>query len=102
MPEWNEQKSAAVTRLALRVAVAGYLVYLAWRIIGGTLNGTSTITPMLSYVIFAVFCLAAIGFGFYSFREFRRAINAPAETPESEGENESSDHESESDVDLND
>lgn len=83
---WNEQKSAAVTKLTLRLAVAGYLIYLAWKIVGGTLDGTSPIIPWLSYAICAVFILAVIGLGLYSFREFWKAWNASSEVPGKEND----------------
>lgn len=97
--KWNEKIGAAATKLALRIAVAGYLTYLAWKILGGTLDETSPIFPWVSYAICAVFILVAIGFVFYSVREFLRAINAPANTQKDEKTPEVLTRESESDND---
>lgn len=102
MQGWNEQKNAALTKLVLRLVVAGYVLYLMWKILEGTLNGTSPITPILSYSICALFLLGAVGCGVYSVRQFLQALNAPAETPESEDAQEATDQGSESDDILND
>lgn len=89
--QWNEQKSGALTKLTLRLAVAGYIVYLAWKILGGTLDGTSPIAGWLAYAICAVFFLFAIGSGIYSLREFRLALRAAAPIAENEEPPESQD-----------
>lgn len=73
--------------MVLRLAVAGYLIYLMWKIFSGTSDGTSPIIPWVSYTICAVFLLAAIWLCFYSFREFRKTVNASAEAPGKDSDN---------------
>lgn len=63
----------ALTSLALRVAVAGYIVYLAWKILSGMLGGTSPIPSWGAWVMSLVLAAAAIGFCYYALREFLKA-----------------------------
>lgn len=83
----------AGTFLAFRLAVSGYIGYLAWQILSGGLAGESPIPLWGSWVIFAAFVAAALYFTAFSLREFikiRKAAVFP-DSPESDGEEESPD-----------
>lgn len=66
----------ALTSLALRAAVAGYIVYLSWKILSGMLEGTSTIPEAGAWVISVILAAAAIGFLGYALKEFLTARKA--------------------------
>ena len=88
LPKYDmEAVGRAGTRLVLRLAVAGYLVYLAWSILSGALSGETTIPPWGSWAIAAAFTLFALFFSIYSLREFLRTKKAsvfPEQPPEEE------------------
>lgn len=79
----------ALTTLALRIAVAGYIVYLAWKIFSGMLAGTSPIPEWAVWLIGIVLAAAALAFCVYSIRVFlkaRQAAERAADTPSETGE----------------
>lgn len=69
-------KSRAFTGLALRVAVAGYIVYLAWKILTNMLSGSSSIPEWAVWLICIVFGAAAISFCVYAWKFFEKAMKA--------------------------
>ena len=78
----------AVNFLTLRLAVAAYLAYLGFDILRGHLSGASTLSPLLSWLCGIGFMAAALAFGVYSWRRYRRelaAAEARASSPEADG-----------------
>ena len=78
----------AVNFLMLRLAVAAYLAYLGFDILRGHLSGASTLSPLLSWLCGVGFMAAALVFGLYSWRRYRResaAAEARGEAPEADG-----------------
>ena len=75
--KYNEKlKSKAYTRLAMRIAVAGYIFYLAWAIASGSVNGKST-RPLWCGILFCgLFVIGAVFFAVYSARSFFKALRA--------------------------
>ena len=73
----SAEQRRAVNFFALRLAVAGYLAYLGFDILRGHLSGASTISPLLSWLCGVGFMAAALAFGLYSWRRYRRE-RAPA------------------------
>ena len=67
-------RGRACTRLGLRVLVAGYLVYLAWKLLTGMPGGS--IPEWGAYAICAVFTAAAAGFCVYALKAFKKALKA--------------------------
>ena len=65
------RKNKADTRALFRVILCGYLLYLAWQLIQS--GGSDPSFPPL-----------AAGFGWYSWREYRRALAEAELTPEEE------------------
>ena len=77
----------ALTALVLRVAVAGYIGYLAWQILTGTLKGGSPIPIWGAWLIFAAFIAVGIVFCFYAVKQYliiRKSAELPANTEISE------------------
>ena len=77
----------ALTALVLRVAVAGYIGYLAWQILTGTLKGGSPIPIWVAWLIFAAFIAVGIVFCFYAVKQYliiRKSAELPANTEISE------------------
>lgn len=66
----------ALTNLSLRVAVAGYMVYLAWKIMSGTQNGGTNIPVWGVWLICIIFVLAALAFCFYAWKLYLKALKA--------------------------
>lgn len=71
--------SRALTNLTLRVAIAGYIVYLAFKIMNGTQNGGS-IPAWGVWLICIIFVAAAFAFCLYAWKLYRKALKA-AEIP---------------------
>lgn len=67
-------KGRAFTGLALRAAVAGYMVYLAWKIFTNMLGGSSAIPLWAVWLICIVFAAVAVIFCVYSWKAFRKAL----------------------------
>ena len=69
-------KSKAYTGLALRVLVAGYVLYLAWMIASGSISGESTM-PLWCVILFCtLFVAGAVFFVIYAVRSFIKAMKA--------------------------
>ena len=78
----------AVNFLTLRLAVAAYLGYLGFDVLRGHLSGASTISPLLSWLCGLGFMAAALAFGVFSWRRYRReraAAEARGDSPEADG-----------------
>jgi hypothetical protein len=67
-------RGRAFTGLALRIAVAGYLVYLAWKIIMNMLSGSDAIPEWAVWLFCIGFIAAAAGFCVYAGVFFKRAL----------------------------
>lgn len=82
----RQKESAAAKRnraggfFALRLAAAAYLAWLGIDLLRSYLAGGSGLSAALSWGFGLAFPLAALGFGIYSFRRYRRET-ADAESP---------------------
>ena len=76
----------AATGLVLRVAVAGYIVYLAWEILKGTLSGDSPLPDWGAWLIFAAFVAAALAFCVFAWKQFNTARIASRNNPDLKAE----------------
>lgn len=74
-------RNKALTGLVLRVAIAGYIVYLAWKLLANMLNGTSTIPELIVWLVCIVFAAVALGFCMYTWKEFRKSLKAAEVSP---------------------
>ncbi|HNX64516.1 MAG TPA: hypothetical protein PKI60_04930 [Oscillospiraceae bacterium] len=73
---YEKLKSKAYTGLALRVLVAGYVLYLAWMIASGSISGESTM-PVWCVILFCtLFAVSAVFFIIYAIRSFIKALKA--------------------------
>lgn len=80
--EYDVQKRArAGTAATLRAAVSVYLIYLGWTVIRGIRNGDSPVPIWVGGLAALVFAVAAIGFGVYAWKIYRRDLEA-ARLPE--------------------
>ena len=68
-----EKRSRAMTALTLRGVVAGYIAYLAYKIVSAE---DTEMSRTLCFVLGAVFLVAAILVGTYSFLRFRSDMKA--------------------------
>lgn len=73
-------KSKAYTGLVLRIAVAGYLCYMAYMVLSGMLHGGSPVPVWAVWVICAIFAGVAVIFCVYAWISFRKALKS-AELP---------------------
>ncbi len=69
-------RGRAYTGLVLRVLVAGYMVYLAWKLMSGMLGGSGSIPEWGVYAICIVFTAAAAGFCVFAYKAFKKALKA--------------------------
>ena len=74
-------RTRALTSLFLRVAVAGYLCYMAYLVFSGMLKGSSPIPVWCVWAIVAVFAVVAVGFCVYAWKAFRKALTAAEVSP---------------------
>lgn len=83
--EYDIQKRAkAGTAATFRVLVSAYLIYLGWTILKGVLNGSSSVPAWAGWLAAIVFTAAAAAFGVYTWKTWRRDLNA-ARLPEYDG-----------------
>lgn len=77
------RKNKADTRALFRALLCGYLLYLAWQLIqsGGS---APSFTPLVAWLLGGLFILAAAGFGYYAWGEYKRALKEAELTPEEE------------------
>ena len=64
----------AISGLGLRVLVAAYIVYIAWKVLSGTLAGGSPIPDWGAWLIFLAFAAAAAAFCVYAWMQFRKIL----------------------------
>ena len=75
--EYDIQKRArAGTAATFRVAVSAYILYLAWNILRGVRDGSSTIPTWIGWLAAIVFTAAAVAFIVYAWRTWRRDLEA--------------------------
>ena len=81
--EYDIQKRArAGTAATFRAVVAGYIIYLGWKI--ATAEGSS-MPPLAAKLIGVAFITAALAFGVYTWKRWRLDLEA-ARLPETEDE----------------
>ena len=84
---WTE-RSKAINRAMLRGAVAGYLVYLGGSIVYDLIQGTTSMSPVVGWIIGPVFVIAGAGFGWITWRRWKadekevQALTKEADAPE--------------------
>ncbi len=70
--EHDAQKLArAGTSAVLRIVVAIYLVHLAYRIIRGVTDGSSSMSPVVGWIAALFFIAVAIAFCLYTWKRYR-------------------------------
>ena len=77
------RKQQADIKALLRGAVTAYLLYLAWKLAGSSAPG---FPPAARLLAGGVFALCAIAFGWFTWRQYRAALNDAVLTPEEEAE----------------
>ncbi len=73
----------ALTALVLRIAVSGYLGYLAWQILSGSIKNGGPIPIWGAWLIFAAFIAVGIVFCVYAVKQYliiRKSSELPANT----------------------
>ena len=96
--EYDVQKRAkAGTAATLRAVISIYVIYLAWTVLKGVLNGTSPVPVWVGWLVAIVFTAAAIAFGFYTLKTWRRDLEA-ARLPANDGDCEEAVEETEENV----
>ena len=63
------QKNAA--QLILRGVIAGYLIYLGATLIRDQIRGVATISPTVIWIFGPLFLIAGLGFGFYTWKQWK-------------------------------
>ena len=66
----------AISGMALRVIVSGYVVYLAWKVLTGALSGGSPVPAWGAWLIFLAFVAAAAYFCVYAVKQFKIALKS--------------------------
>lgn len=79
------RKNRADTRALLRGLVSAYLLYLGWKLISGA-GRDPAFSPVLGYLAGGLFAVAALAFGFYTWRRYLSDREAALLTPEEEAE----------------
>lgn len=75
--KYNQQKlNRALTSAALRIVVAGYIIFIAYHVISGTRSEASTIPSWVGMLIGFVFIAASVGFIIYAVLSFRKALQS--------------------------
>ncbi len=69
-------KNKAITQLLLRVAIAGYIVYLAWKLLSNMLTGSGSFPQWAVWLVCVVFVAVAVWFCAYSLKGFKKALRA--------------------------
>ena len=87
---WTE-RSKAINRAVLRGAVAGYLIYLGGSLVYDLIQGTSSLSPVLGWIVGPFFVIAGVGFGWITWRRWKadekevQALTKPSEASEASG-----------------
>ena len=79
------RKNKADAKAVLRVLVCGYLLYLAWQLVGSG-GSDPSFPPAMGWFAGGLLGAASVGFGIYAWREYRQALRAAELTPEEEDE----------------
>ena len=83
--EYDVQKRArAGTAATLRVVVSAYVIYLAWTVLRGVLDGSSPVPVWVGWLVAVVFTGAAIAFCIFTWRTYRRDLEAARIQPHEE------------------
>lgn len=86
---FDPARKSRITNIAvLRAVVAGYLFYLGFTILRDLLSGNPGSLPLwLLWLCGIFFMLAALAFGYYTWRQYQKQMSAlRAESPEKEAE----------------
>ena len=78
----SQKQTKAGTAAALRLVVAGYLVYLGYKI---AVNENTSMSPVTAKILCAAFIAAALAFGVYTLLRWRKDM-AAAQITEPEAE----------------
>ena len=66
-----QKKNKANMRATFRAVVSLYLIFLSYQIARGSASGDSPIAPALAIAIGAGFVIAALGYGVYTWRQYK-------------------------------
>lgn len=75
-----QKQTKAGTAAVLRLVVAGYLIYMGYKI---AVNENTTMSPVTAKILCGVFIAAALGFGVYTLLRWRKDM-ADAHSTETE------------------
>ncbi len=81
-----QMRARAGVAATLRALVTGYLLYTGWRIYKGSAGGSSSMPITTACIIALAFAAIAAAFGIYTFRQWRRDVEA-ARMPDPEDDN---------------
>lgn len=75
--EYDIQKRAkAGTAATFRAVVALYLVYLAYQIVRGVRDGTSSMSPVVAWIACIVFVAGGVAVAFYAWKRWQADLEA--------------------------
>ena len=75
--EYDIQKRAkAGTSATFRAAAALYLVYLAYKLIRSSLDGSSPVPPVIGWLAGLIFIAVAVVFSVYTWKRYRADLEA--------------------------
>ena len=84
--EYDIQKRAkAGTAATLRAVISVYIIYLGWTVLKGVQNGSSPVPVWVGWLVAIVFTAAAVAFGVYTWKTWRRDLEA-ARLPANDGD----------------
>ncbi len=73
--EYDVQKRArAGTAATFRAVVCAYVIYLGWNVLRGVRDGSSPVPVWVGWLVAVVFTAAALAFGFYTWKIYRRDL----------------------------
>ncbi|MDR1002791.1 MAG: hypothetical protein LBL82_05940 [Oscillospiraceae bacterium] len=77
-------KNKAITGLGLRLAVAGYVCFMAYQIVSNALAGDTSMSVATAVTFAVIFSVAALGFAVYSVMAYQAALSRAEIKPEEE------------------
>ncbi len=80
------KRNKAVNMATLRAVVAAYLLYLGVSILWDYLRGSSTLSALVAWSSGLGFSVAAIAFGFFTWKHLRAGLEAAQLSEASDGE----------------
>ena len=95
--------SKAVNRAVLRGVIAGYLVYLGGSLIYDLIQGTSSLSPALGWIVGSLFMIGGAAFGLYTWRRWKvdeKEAQAQSQNADAPGSSEQDDPDEESAADA--